>query len=312
MQKQNKIIPMVFAVDDNYAPYLAVTIKSILINSRQENFFKFYILNTDLKKGNVEKLVATTDERSTVEFVSVADRMEALGQKLHLRDYFTKAIYYRIFIPALFPQHDKILYLDSDIVLTSDVAELYNIELGNNILGAVPEEVVPAVEVFSAYVEKFLGVDRYEYFNSGLLLINCKRYEEEKIEERFISMMNQVKFEVAPDQDYLNVLCKGKVKLIQTGWNKTPIRNNFDENKLKLVHYKLWYKPWLYGDILYQEHFWKYAEKTEFYSVIKATRESYGEEKIARDLLAFKRLLKMAHDYAYGVKGSRETKAECV
>ncbi len=312
MQNQNKKIPIVFAVDDNYAPYLAVTIKSILVNSNKENFFKFYILNTELKEENVNKLVATTDERSTVEFVNVADRMESLGQKLHLRDYFTKAIYYRIFIPALFPQYDKILYLDSDLVLTSDVAELFNTDLGDNILGAVPEEVVPAVEVFSAYVEKFLGVNRYEYFNSGLLLINCKKYEELQIEDKFINMMNTVKYEVAPDQDYLNVLCKGKVKLIHTGWNKTPIRNEFDEKNLKIVHYKLWYKPWLYSDILYQEHFWKYAEQTEFYEQIRATRESYGEDKIARDLLAFKKLLKMAHDYAYGIKGNNENKAECV
>ncbi len=298
---EKKIIPIVFAVDDNYAPFLAVTVKSILNTSKSDSYFKFYVLNTGISKPYIDKLSEFNTEKSDIEFIDVAKRMHELGAAIHLRDYYTQAIYYRIFIPELFPQYDKILYLDSDIVLIDDVANLYNIDLGDNIIGAIPEEVMTAVEVFGEYSEKVIGVPRGEYFNSGLLLINCKKYKEEDIEGRFIKMMQKVKFEVAPDQDYLNVLCHGKVKLLELGWNKAPIKKvDFDDKTLKLIHYKLWYKPWLYADILYENYFWDTASQTNFYEELKEIRASYGEDKIFRDILAYKKLMKMAHDYIQG------------
>lgn len=293
-----QIIPIVFAVDDNYAPFLSVAIRSILENADNKTFFKFYVLNTGISKTSENKLKIYNTACSSIEFVCVAERMEELGANIHLRDYFTQAIYYRIFIPDLFPQYDKILYLDSDLVLNENVATLFNVDLEDNILGAVPEEVVSLVEVFSEYSEKVIGVPKEKYFNSGLLLINAKEYRKERIEEKFINMMKRIKYVVAPDQDYLNSLCYGKVKILDTGWNKTPIKvENFDEKNLKIIHYKLWYKPWLYSNILYQEYFWKYAKSTNFYDEIKEIHSNYSQTKMYADILAYKNLLKTCKSY---------------
>lgn len=297
-ETSKQIIPIVFAVDDNYAPFLSVAIRSILENADDKSFFKFYVLNTGISDKSENKLKIYNTACSSIEFVCVAERMEELGANIHLRDYFTQAIYYRIFIPDLFPQYDKILYLDSDLVLNENVAELFNIDLEDNILGAVPEEVVSLVEVFSEYSEKVIEVPKEKYFNSGLLLINAKEYRKERIEEKFINMMKRIKYVVAPDQDYLNSLCYGKVKILDTGWNKTPVKvENFDKNDLKIIHYKLWYKPWLYSNILYQEYFWKYAKLTNFYDEIKEIHSNYSEAKMYADILAYKNLLKTCKSY---------------
>ena len=299
--KKKKEIPVVYATDDNYAPFLCVSLKSILDNLSEDYFLKVYILNTGLSEKNMSRIIEIAEENSEdvdVEYVSVADRMDALNDKTHLRDYYTNAIYYRIFIPSLFPQYEKVIYIDCDIVLIDDLAKLYNVELGKNIVVAVHEEAMSSFDCFGNYSEEFLGVPRMEYFNSGLLVINTAEYRKEQVETKFINLMLAHKFEVAPDQDYLNVILKDRVKLVDVGWNKTPIPDKiFPDKNVSLVHYKLNFKPWHYKGVRYEEYFWKYAKETPFYDDLIAMREGYSEYEKTRDAVAFENLKKMAVDY---------------
>ena len=153
-------------------------------------------------------------------------------------------------------------------------------------------------DCFGKYSEEFLDVPKMEYFNSGLLVINTKKYIHDQIEAKFINLMLEHKFEVAPDQDYLNVLLKGKTKLLDIGWNKTPlIDKDFPIEDLKLVHFKLNFKPWHYNNILYQEYFWQYAKETPFYKDLIAMRENFSEEDKQKDESAFINLQNMALRY---------------
>lgn len=298
---KKKEIPLVYAVDDNYAPFLCVSLKSVMANISDNYFVKVFILNTGISDKNKKRIIEIAEKNSSdidIEYVDVADRMDGLQDKMHLRDYYTNAIYYRIFIPSLFPQYDKIIYLDCDIILNEDISKLYNVRLGRNIVAAVHEEAMSSFECFGAYSEEFLGVPRMQYFNSGLLVINTAEYRKEKIETRFIELMLAHKFEVAPDQDYLNVLLQGRTKLVDVGWNKTPIPDKeFPEKDVKLVHYKLNFKPWHYSGVKYEEYFWKYAKETPYYDDLIAMREGYTEESKKKDEKAFVNLQKMAWDY---------------
>ena len=298
---KKKVIPLVFSVDDNYVPFLSVSIRSIIDNASTQYFYKIYVLNTGISAVNKKRLVAMAEEMTddvSVEFVNVQNRMDKLGSKTHLRDYYTNAIYYRIFIPSLFPQYEKILYVDCDTVFLDDVSKLFEIDLGDNIFCAVHEEAMSFFNEFGVYAEEFLGVPRYDYFNSGLLLINTAEYIKNDVENRFINLMLSYKFEVAPDQDYLNVVCKGKVKYLDVGWNKTPIpEKEFDDKDVKIIHYKLNFKPWHYDNVRYQEPFWKYAKETLFYDDLIKMRNAYTDMQKKADDTAFVNLLKMADDY---------------
>lgn len=298
---QKKEIPIVYAVDDNYAPFLCVSLKSILDNMNKDYFLKVYILNTGISEKNKSRIIEIAEENCNdvdVEYVDVADRMDSLKDKTHLRDYYTNAIYYRIFIPSLFPQYEKIIYIDCDIVLINDISKLYNVDLGDNIVAAVHEEAMSSFDCFGSYSEEFLGVPRMQYFNSGLLVINTAEYRKEAIETKFINLMLSEKFEVAPDQDYLNVLLKDRVKLVDVGWNKTPIPGKkFPDKLISLIHYKLNFKPWHYKGVRYEEFFWKYAKETPFYDDLIAMRDSYSDKEKRSDEQAFVNLQKMALDY---------------
>ena len=304
-----KEIPLVFAVDDNYAPFLGVALKSIMSKADKNYFYRVYVLNTGISSKNIRKLKVYNTSRSSIEFVDVSKQLDSIGYKLHLRDYYTNTIYYRFFIPALFPQYEKIIYLDCDIVLNEDISKLYNTDLGDNILAAVPEEVMCSVPVFGEYSEEFLDVPREKYFNSGILVINTAKYKEFDIEGGFTDMLKKHKFEVAPDQDYLNVLCAGKVCYLDTGWNKTPIVNpDFNESDLKLIHFKLNYKPWFYDGVMYEKYFWKYALQTPFYRELLDKKANYGDANREKDSLAYKKLMQMAYDYIHSINNYKRIK----
>ena len=300
MKKQKKnVIPICFASDDNYIPLLAVAIASLLDNGSEENYYKIYILTTSLKQENIDRILKLKTPNSSIKFVSLAKELDKLTDLFHLRDYYSKETYYRIFIPNLLPQYKKVLYLDCDIVILKDVAELYNTSLHRDYVAAVQEEVMLTYDVFGNYVEKNDGINRNEYFNAGILLINCQKFREKLMAEKFVDLLNRYTFRVVQDEDYLNVLCKGHVKWLPLGWNKTSYQNDsFDENELKLVHYKIIWRPWKYKNVKYEEYFWKYAQKTDFYEQLLNMRDTYSEEKKQKDNEVMINLQKMAEEDA--------------
>ncbi len=278
-----KIVPIFFAVDDKYLPYLAVCLTSLKENARKGCDYRVYVLHAGMDEESKDTLATFNDEDFTVEFVDVSADLKVLADKLHMRDYYTSATYYRIFIAGLFPQYDKALYLDSDIILRGDVCELFDTELGDNLVAGVPDGVVTEIDPFPEYALEVLGFHSRGYFNAGVLVINLKQFREIGFYDRFATLLGQYAFTVAQDQDYLNVLCQGKVVLLPTTWNAMPTGNHRDAELPKLIHYNLTAKPWHYDDVLYAEEFWKYAKKTEYYEEILAVLHNYSDAEKERD-----------------------------
>lgn len=288
-------IPIFFATDDNYASFLSVTLKSMFSNASPLYFYKIHILETNLSAENKRKLQKCLPPNASIQFVNIKNELNKVESKLHLRDYYSKETYYRFFIADLFPQYDKVLYLDCDLAVIGDISELYNTDLGDNYVGAVPEEVMSQVKVFGDYVERALDIKTDHYFNAGILLINTKAFREIHMEELFVDLLNKFKFSVTQDQDYLNVLCKNRVKYFDLGWNKTAFKNdNFNDENLRIIHYKINWKPWHYDGVEYEDYFWNFAKKTSFYNEILEKKNKYTREQRERDQLAYENLVQLA------------------
>ncbi len=295
MKENLNTIPIFFTVDDKYVPFLAVALQSLIENSSERNYYLIKILYTSITEENQEKIKKYEKENVNIEFVDLNYYINKIKNKLYTRDYYSVTTYFRLFIPNLYPQYNKALYLDCDIVLLADVAELYNIDMGDNLVAAAPDDVIQKIEVFQEYVEKVVGVADYRnYFNAGVLLMNLDELRKFDFQEKFLYSLEKIKFAVAQDQDYLNRLCKGRVKIISNVWDKMPISNDTDTNDLKLIHYNLAFKPWHFEDILYKEYFWKYAKKTEFFDEIIKIRDNYTEEDRFNDKEGDKKLRKLA------------------
>lgn len=283
-KKEKKVIPVFFAADDKYVPFLAVTLQSIKEHSSSENEYRIYVLHAGVSDDGSDKIKKFESENFKVYFVDVTDRLAVLSEELHLRDYYSCATYFRIFIAMMFPEYDKAIYLDSDIAVRCDLAEYFDTELGDNYVAGVPDGAVGAVPVFQEYTKHVLGIDAENYFNAGVLLLNLKALRDEDFYGKFSALLKKYKFVVAQDQDYLNVICKGRVKFLADEWHAMPVGGETQRLKdPKIIHYNLTMKPWHYDDILYQEYFWESAERTEFYELLKGFLRDYGEEEKQND-----------------------------
>ena len=296
MEKYKEIIPIFFAVDDEYIPFLAVTLQSIVEHSTDEYYYVIKILYTNISEENKEKIKKYTKENINIEFVDLNYYIDKIKRKLYTRDYFSMTTYFRLFISNLYPQYNKAIYLDSDIVLLVDVAELYNEDIGDNLVGAVPDDIIQQNEVFQEYVEKVVGVASYKnYFNAGMLIMNLDQLRKNKFQEKFLYLLENVKYSVVQDQDYLNRICKGKVKLLDMTWNVMPnATKDVNEEDIKLIHYNYQYKPWHYDNIPYGNYFWDLAKKTEFYDKLQEIKNNFTDEMKYEDRVADEKLRELA------------------
>ncbi|MCQ2399007.1 MAG: glycosyltransferase family 8 protein, partial [Clostridia bacterium] len=98
---------------------------------------------------------------------------------------------------------------------------------------------------------------------------------------------------IAPDQDYLNYLCKGRVKYLPSGWDEMPVPPYTDAKELHLIHFNMFLKPWRY-DVEYGEYFWKYAVRSPFFEEILKEKTTYTDAEKKRDKKGEQALLKMA------------------
>ncbi len=288
-----KIVPIFYAADENYMPYLAVALLSLKETKSAEYDYKIHVLYTGELGEAAKKIQKMEEENFTVSFEDVTEKINRITDCIHCRDYYTPAIYYRLMIPEMFPQYDKVLYMDCDTVLLEDVAKLYTIDIGDNYIGAVADQAVAAVPQFVEYTKNALGIDAKNYFNSGVIVMNLKKFREIDFYDKFNAVLRSYDFTVAPDQDCLNLICKDKVHYYDGGWNQMPIAG-LNDKKPMLIHYNLTMKPWHYDGVLYEEYFWDYAAKTEFLDVIKKAKANYTPRQMSQDAEGGKKLVALA------------------
>lgn len=287
----NNTIPIFFSTDDNYIPYLDIAISSLIDNASKLYDYRIIILNTGLEKENVNKIKRNEKEGFKIDFINISKEVENIKSKLKNVYHFSIVTYYRLFISSLFPEYKKVIYLDCDIVVLGDVSKLYQIELGDNILGAAPEQFVQNTYEFRQYAQNALGVNPDNYVNAGVLLMNLEQFRKSQIEHRFIKLITSYDFDLLdPDQAYLNFLCNGKIRILPNGWNKEPINLPLVGEK-NIVHYALYKKPWQDDNVIDGEYFWQYAKKSLFYDEIILRKQNFNETEKAKKQAMAKEIL---------------------
>lgn len=297
-----KEIPIFFTIDDGYAPYLSVAIKSMIQNASKEYNYRIIVLYKELNEGNRAKIAKLEEENFKIDFIYMKDELKAITDREENRlrcDYFTLTIYFRLFIPEMFPEYDKGIYIDSDVVVPGDISKMYNIDLGDNIVGACQDKSVVDVPELANYMEQAVGVDKYQYVNSGVLLMNLSKMREKQFSKRFLDLLNKYHFDsVAPDQDYLNAICNGKILYLDSSWDAMPTEGSKEIENPNIIHYNLFQKPWCYDNIQYADCFWNYAKQTEYYDEIVEFKNNYSEEKKNADKECLENLIKKANQLA--------------
>lgn len=279
-----KTVPVFFACDDNFVKYTIVAITSLKANANKKRNYDIHILSIKITDVMKKQALALADETFRITFDDVTDYMKSISYKMPVRDYYSKTTYYRLFIAEMFPHYDKAIYIDSDLIVQGDISELYDFDIGDNYIGACNEQVVLQVNLFAEYTEKAVGIAREDYFNAGMMLINCAKWREKKVLDQFIKLLHEFTFVVAQDEDYLNVLFNHQYKKLPNYWNcETFGQPPYPAEEAKIIHYIFTNKPWHYKDCTYADVFWKYAEQTAVIDLINKDLETYPEEKKEAD-----------------------------
>jgi lipopolysaccharide biosynthesis glycosyltransferase len=235
-------IDIIFSSDNNYARHLGVVLCSIFENKNNNYSINVYIIDGGISNENKE-ILSTLETKYVFKIIYLYVKIEDY-KDLYISDHITQAAYYRILIPELINiDIDKILYLDCDIVVLGDLIELFEINIDNYFAGVIEEKVVG--------IKENLGLkDETPYFNSGVILINLKKWREFNISNKTISFIREnpgkIKFW---DQDALNVILAGKCLVLPKKFNllTSEIENISNIKNPVIVHFSSNVKPWLFN-----------------------------------------------------------------
>lgn len=284
----NKVtIPIFYAIDDSYAKFVAVSIKSLIMNANNNYNYDINVIYENLSEENAEKLKSLETDNVKIILTEMNQNLSMITDKLgnRLREYtFTLTIFFRLFIPVMFPKYHKCIYIDADTVIPGDISRLYNEDLEDNYLGCIVDKSTIDNEILASYFEEVVGIPRDKYINSGVLLMNSKKLRELKIDEKFLDLYTKYGFDViAPDQDYINSMCYGHIKYLSDIYDAMPNPNNKEVENPVIIHYNLFLKPWQYENVQYYDYFWKYAKFTPYYDEILEIKNSYTDEDRKKD-----------------------------
>ncbi len=249
--QDNSRFNVCFATDNNYAQHCGVAVTSLLKNTKCPQNFDILILNDgSLSRKNRQKFKRLEQNfPGTNIFLLTIDNSVFKDFPIMENTHFTEAVYYRFIIPKVLNKIDKIVYLDSDLVVNSDLVELFNVDIGENYIGAVQDIIG-----YENQERLNLNSERY-YCNSGVLIMNLKAMRNDNISERLINWTNENKELIMwPDQDVINVVLEDKIYYLDLSWNLQEFPNapyDFDKEDIdkavkspKIIHYIGHIKPW--------------------------------------------------------------------
>lgn len=293
-------IPIVLASDENFVPYLGVTIKSIIENSSVDNNYDIVILNTNIDQYSQKRMKLMENANISIRFYDMNTLMANYAEIWRFSDSYPTSIYYRFFIPQMYREYNKVIYLDSDIILNCDISELYSINMEDKPISAcadIPRQLEN--DFYNDFIINDLKITPKQYFNSGVIIFNVPKINIDVFVQQCVQSLGILKKSIFFDQDVLNYIFKGNVKYLDNSYNLSwnclhfwkGIKNKLPKDTYeaykkavetpKIIHYAGAYKPWKQPELYYSEYFWKYARKTPFYEeILYKNMEQFMDRKL--------------------------------
>ncbi len=226
-------IPCVFCFDESFVGHAAVAITSLCAHS--DSALKIYCLFFNIPEERLSIILNITRRfHVEVEFINVGEQFSGWKTGFH----FSTASYYRLLIENLVPEN-RAIYLDCDLLITCDLKDLFNIQLGNNFLAGCEDEK-------GRKTSKITLADDDVYINTGVLVMDLDRMRTEDFFNRardvYESHTSQI---VWADQCVINLAAAGRKSLLERHWN-VMAHEQSDGNTLEAL-----YEPFVGNGILH-------------------------------------------------------------
>lgn len=225
-----------YGIDNNYARCCASSIASFCFNNPTKNF-NFHIMTNDLSTTN-KKQFEQLAQLYSVNIYIYEINIDTLA-KLPTQTHLPIATYFRFILPLILDNVDKLFYIDADIICLQNADDLFNINLNNNIIGAVPD-----LPWMNKKRNKTLNLQNHIYFNAGMLIINIDKWNNFNTFAKVLqAIQNEPQKFRYLDQDALNLILTKHIQYLDTKFNCIDI-NNIDKKNIILLHFAAHPKPW--------------------------------------------------------------------
>ncbi|MDY3337605.1 glycosyltransferase family 8 protein [Riemerella anatipestifer] len=287
------LIPFVLTCDDSYFKYANIVITSVMENRNADYHYEFNILSEFISEENQNITIQQLKKypNASIRFIELNGFD---SKRFFLNSYMSASTYYRFYIPEVFSNYNRIIYLDCDLIVDYDISSLHTIDFEDKLGLACPSPYIHNIiksggnENFPlSYFTQTLGMDQpLDYFNAGVMVYNLKKINKDGIAPKFFTALNEILEPKLQDQDILNSVFSrnGRIKLIDQKFNNTKVfkitKRRIILNKikklLKINDQKRWFyiyhyvgknKPWK-SQRVDNELFYFYAKKSPFYNSI--------------------------------------------
>lgn len=284
----------------------SVAITSIIYNKNKTSNYDIYIVGHSISNESKNKLKTLETKQVTINFINTDKK---LAYNFGENKYVSQTACLKFYLPELFPNLDKILYLDSDIIVEKDLSELFNTDIKDFYVASVVDFGVSNLKLHF----KELNYKYEKYFNSGVMLLNLKKMRENNITEKLIDYkQKQINFYM--DQDAFNMVLNPFVKWIDYKYNfqyclllidgnKKNINKIYNADAYKtlkrkgkgatIIHYAYMYKPWLYDIKTITKLFIKYYKKSPY----KTTKLSLIKHRMCKKKPTPKKIMSLIKIY---------------
>lgn len=257
--------------DNNVVEYMSALIVSILRNSSQDEEFIFHIITSCISEENKNYL----NELKNIKNFQLKYYNPIHKEKFE-KWYSEKTpqkwpveVFFKLDIPFILKDLDKVLYLDCDMIAVNNFKELFDINMDNYTVAAAKDKLISNSHLKKIKLNKSNG-----YFNSGLLLINIKNFNtlfpNDTFLEKIDKYLNNIKIVEYPEQDIINIIFNNKIKPIDSKYNcvSAIVKKDKEVQDTIIAHYTL-LKP-LYKNAYPQKNklyyaFWKYFIETPYF-----------------------------------------------
>lgn len=303
-------IPIAFAFDHHLVFPAKICLSSLLMSANKETFYDIYILHSE------EITIETKDFYKLQEHYSNCQiTFRSVDKSLFKGCYeirgITYAAYYRLMIPYIIPEYDKIIYSDIDVIFREDQAKYYEMASLNNcyVAGVNSDYNQEKKEIDSYYTEG--------YIYSGNIILNSKLIRERDLKEAFLKAAS--KSHSLQDMEVLNVVCKGHIQRLPLSFCLTPhlengvfqspekISNVFSQLEIEqaLLNGTIHYagpKPWKTMCCLNADVWWSVYRNSLFYEPKVVYSYGFKHFNFLDTLSLWKRMKVLWRFFRYGVK----------
>ena len=225
---------VVYASDDKFSDILGVSLTSLYENNKEMEQVTIYILDSGIGEENKDKLksLSIKYKRKNIQWIEAKNITKVLGMDVAVdRDSLSQ--YARLFVSSVLPEElERVLYLDCDIIVAAGLEELWNLDMQGKTIAALND-------AFSKWYRMNIGLQPKDImFNSGVMLIDLKKWKEQKVEDRLMEFIGRKKGKIQQgDQGALNAVLSYDTYCFEPRFNSVTIYYDFSYEEL-LVYRK--------------------------------------------------------------------------